>query len=61
MAPPNAALTTSAGGSSLQGVRVLELANELGEYTGKVLAGLGADVVKVEPPEGETTRHYGPF
>ena len=42
-------------------VRVLELADELGEYAGKVLAGLGADVVKVEPPEGESTRRYGPF
>lgn len=45
----------------LDGVRVLELADELGEYCGKVLAGLGADVVKVEPPGGELTRGYGPF
>lgn len=45
----------------LEGVRVLELADELGEYCGKVLAGLGADVVKVEPPGGETTRAIGPF
>ncbi len=28
---------------------------------GKVLAGLGADVIKVEPPSGEKTRGYGPF
>lgn len=47
--------------SYLLGLRVLELADELGEYTGKVLAGLGADVVKVEPPTGEVTRTYGPF
>lgn len=45
----------------LHGVRVVELAGELGEYCGKVLAGLGADVVKVEPPQGEETRTYGPF
>ncbi|ODU07732.1 MAG: hypothetical protein ABS81_00840 [Pseudonocardia sp. SCN 72-86] len=45
----------------LEGVRVLELADELGEYCGKVLAGLGADVVKVEPPGGELTRDIGPF
>lgn len=45
----------------LRGLRVLELADEKGEYVGKVLAGLGADVVKVEPPEGEVTRTYGPF
>lgn len=47
--------------SFLAGKRVVELADELGEYCGKVLAGLGADVIKVEPPEGETTRHIGPF
>ena len=45
----------------LHGLRVLELADELGEYCGKLLAGLGADVIKVEPPGGEGTRHYGPF
>lgn len=45
----------------LGGLRVLEIANELGEYAGKLLAGLGADVVKIEPPGGEETRGYGPF
>ena len=48
-------------GSFLNGVRVIELADELGEYCGKVLAGLGADVIKVEPPGGEKTRGYGSF
>ncbi|MBO0731315.1 MAG: CoA transferase, partial [Acidimicrobiaceae bacterium] len=52
---------THADGSFLRGVRVLELADELGEYCGKLLAGLGADVVKIEPPGGEATRSYGPF
>jgi crotonobetainyl-CoA:carnitine CoA-transferase CaiB-like acyl-CoA transferase len=47
--------------SFLEGIRVLEVADELGEYAGKLLAGLGADVVKVEPPGGEGTRRYGPF
>jgi crotonobetainyl-CoA:carnitine CoA-transferase CaiB-like acyl-CoA transferase len=47
--------------SYLDGLRVLELADEAGEYAGKMLAGLGADVVKVEPPEGEATRQIGPF
>ena len=37
----------------LAGIRVIELADELGEYCGKLLAGLGADVIKVEPPQGE--------
>jgi crotonobetainyl-CoA:carnitine CoA-transferase CaiB-like acyl-CoA transferase len=45
----------------LNGVRVLEIADERGEYVGRVLAGLGADVVKIEPPAGEATRKYGPF
>lgn len=49
------------GRSYLTGVRVLEVADELGEYCGKLLAGLGADVVKVEPSAGEATRTYGPF
>lgn len=44
----------------LAGIRVLELSDELGEYCGKVLAGLGAEVVKVEPTAGESTRQYGP-
>jgi crotonobetainyl-CoA:carnitine CoA-transferase CaiB-like acyl-CoA transferase len=45
----------------LGSARVLEIGNELGEYCGKLLAGLGADVVRVEPPGGESTRTYGPF
>lgn len=52
----------AAGGSPLlDGIRVLEIADETGEYCGRLLAGLGADVVKVEPPGGEITRTYGPF
>src|SRR6266542_2119807 len=45
----------------LDGTHVLEIADERGEYAGRVLAGLGADVVKVEPPGGSATRQYGPF
>ncbi|WP_236794745.1 CaiB/BaiF CoA-transferase family protein [Amycolatopsis sp. GM8] len=45
----------------LDGIRVIEIGDELGEYCGKVLAGLGADVVRVEPRGGEVTRTYGPF
>ncbi|MGE5268671.1 MAG: CoA transferase, partial [Thiohalocapsa sp.] len=45
----------------LTGVRVLELANESGQFCGKLLADLGADVVKIEPPGGEACRHLGPF
>jgi len=42
-------------------VKVLELADEKGEFCGKLLAGAGADVLKVEPPGGNATRALGPF
>ncbi len=49
-------------GSALQGVRVVELVEGLaGAYCGKLLAGLGADVLKVEPPSGDSLRRAGPF
>jgi benzylsuccinate CoA-transferase BbsE subunit len=47
--------------TALGGLRVLDLANELGVYCGKLLAGLGADVIKVEKPGGDATRNIGPF
>ena len=46
---------------ALMGIRVVELADEQAEYCGLTLAGLGADVVKVEPPGGSPTRRIGPF
>jgi crotonobetainyl-CoA:carnitine CoA-transferase CaiB-like acyl-CoA transferase len=45
----------------LAGVRVVEIADEQAEYAGLLLAGLGAEVVKVEPPGGSATRAIGPF
>ena len=42
-------------------IRVLEVADHRGEFLGKLLAGAGADVVKVEPPVGAPTREIGPF
>ncbi len=51
--------TTRAG--SLAGIRVIELADEQAEYCGLTLAGLGADVIKIEPPGGNPTRRIGPF
>ncbi len=45
----------------LAGLRVLELADEKGQFCGKLLGDLGADVVKIEPPGGEPNRHVGPF
>src|SRR6185437_5097520 len=49
------------GPGMLAGLRVIEIADERAEYTGLLLAGLGADVVKIEPPEGNATRRIGPF
>ena len=46
---------------ALSGVRVVELARILaGPWIGQSLADLGADVVKVESPEGDDTRRWGP-
>ncbi len=45
------------GESPLSGLRVLDLSRVLaGPYVGRMLCDLGADVVKVEPPEGEVSR-----
>ncbi len=45
----------------LKGVRVIELARILaGPWAGQLLADLGADVVKVESPDGDDTRKWGP-
>ena len=46
---------------SLSGVRVVEIGDVQGEYCGLTLAGLGAEVVRIEPPEGASTRRLGPF
>ena len=49
------------GPGMLAGLRVIEVADERAEYTGLLLAGLGAEVIKIEPPEGNATRRIGPF
>ena len=52
---------TPQGPGALEGLRVVELCDELGMFAGKLLADMGAEVVKVEPPEGDRTRMYPPF
>ena len=46
---------------ALHGLRILEVSDEQGQYCGKLMGDLGADVIKVEPPGGEATRTVGPF
>ena len=45
----------------LQGVRVVDLAGEPGQITGRVLADLGAEILKLEPRGGDPLRRVGPF
>ena len=45
----------------LSGLRILELADEKGEFCGKLMADLGAEVIKIEPPGGGSSRTVGPF
>jgi crotonobetainyl-CoA:carnitine CoA-transferase CaiB-like acyl-CoA transferase len=45
----------------LASTRVLDLSGRIGAYCGKILADLGADVVKVELPSGDTLRRSPPF
>jgi crotonobetainyl-CoA:carnitine CoA-transferase CaiB-like acyl-CoA transferase len=45
----------------LAGLKVVELARILaGPFAGQILADLGAEVIKVESPEGDDTRQWGP-
>jgi benzylsuccinate CoA-transferase BbsE subunit len=46
---------------ALDGVRVVEFTDEVGAYCGRLLADLGAEVIKVEPPGGGRERHTPPF
>ena len=49
-------------GGLLPGVRVLDVGQGIsGPYCAKILAQMGAEVIKVEPPEGDLARRMGPF
>ncbi len=47
---------------ALDGLRVVEIAEEIsGPYCGKLFVDLGAEVTKIEAPEGDSLRRWGPF
>ena len=41
--------------------RVLDLSDERGTLCGRILASMGADVIKIEPPDGAPMRGRAPF
>ncbi len=47
--------------TALEGIRVVDLATERAELCGRILADLGAEVIKVEPPGGAASRRLPPF
>lgn len=47
--------------SLLSGCRVVDLTDEKGFFCAKILGDLGADVIKIEPPQGDPARNNGPF
>src|SRR6476646_6880227 len=46
---------------ALHGIRVLDLTTQRAEMAGRMLAELGAEVLKLEPPGGAEARRIGPF
>lgn len=46
---------------SLSNLRILDFTGELGPYAAKLYAGLGADVIHIEPITGDPLRSIGPF
>ena len=47
---------------ALEGIRVIDLSHVLAApFATMFLADLGAEVIHIEPPEGDDSRAYGPF
>lgn len=47
--------------TALAGLRILDLTDLKGSLCTKLFGDMGADVIKIEPPEGDATRRIGPF
>src|SRR5262249_16884043 len=58
---PSTATRETPGGAPLSPYRVIDLTDEIGWWCGRILADLGADVIKVEPPGGDPGRRKGSF
>ncbi|MBF6568175.1 MAG: CoA transferase [Candidatus Binataceae bacterium] len=52
---------TAIASGALAGLRVLDLTDYTGHLCARLMADLGADVVKIEPPGGDSGRRIGPF
>ena len=48
-------------GSALAGLRILDLTDYRGSLCSRLMADMGADVIKIEPPKGDSARRIGPF
>src|SRR5438552_1015826 len=54
-------MTQPADPTALGHLRILDLAGAIGAYCTRLFADFGADVIKIEPPEGDPARGYWPF